>query len=265
MNCRTRKLNQYATEYRHTHKNKAKTYRDIYLQDHREEIRQRHKEHYWANRTDIILTCPDCSKEFIKTGHRQVRCTECRKERQKEHHRRYVHIAKANRPPSICMDCRGEFMPIGPQHRCPSCAQIRKDKKREYQQRLQEKRTQSHEAFLEGENLRHHRWSETHREQLSRKSAAYRKAHPDKHRLHEQTRRARKLEVGGVITEIEWLDLCAHYNNQCLSCGSTTKKLTLDHVVPLSLGWSNTIDNAQPLCLSCNSRKNAKIIDYRVS
>ena len=41
------------------------------------------------------------------------------------------------------------------------------------------------------------------------------------------------------------------------------KKLTVDHIVPVSLGGKNTIDNLQPLCLTCNSKKHNKIIDYR--
>jgi 5-methylcytosine-specific restriction endonuclease McrA len=40
--------------------------------------------------------------------------------------------------------------------------------------------------------------------------------------------------------------------------------LTEDHVVPLSLGGSNDIDNIQPLCKSCNSSKRGRHIDYRL-
>ncbi|MGH3145755.1 MAG: HNH endonuclease [Rubrobacter sp.] len=50
----------------------------------------------------------------------------------------------------------------------------------------------------------------------------------------------------------------------CLCCGSSDKPLTPDHVVPLSLGGSNLIANIQPLCRSCNARKNVKVVDYRL-
>lgn len=48
----------------------------------------------------------------------------------------------------------------------------------------------------------------------------------------------------------------------CLKC-NTTKKLTIDHIVPICKGGSNEINNLQTLCLKCNSDKDDKIIDYR--
>lgn len=49
----------------------------------------------------------------------------------------------------------------------------------------------------------------------------------------------------------------------CLACGSTEKP-SVDHVVPLSLGGTHTLDNIQLLCLPCNIRKgNRSSADYR--
>jgi len=75
-------------------------------------------------------------------------------------------------------------------------------------------------------------------------------------------RRARKQQQGGSYTAQEWRDLCAKYDHRCLCCGER-KRLTIDHVLPIALGGSNSIDNIQPLCLTCNLRKHAKHIDYR--
>jgi len=44
---------------------------------------------------------------------------------------------------------------------------------------------------------------------------------------------------------------------RCLVCG-TDRKLTVDHVWPLSKGGSNHRRNLQCLCQSCNSRKGAR-------
>ena len=48
----------------------------------------------------------------------------------------------------------------------------------------------------------------------------------------------------------------------CPLC-KTDVKLTADHVIPISKGGSSFIENMQPLCRSCNSRKKNKTIDYR--
>ena len=52
------------------------------------------------------------------------------------------------------------------------------------------------------------------------------------------------------------------HGNSCLCCGST-ENITLDHIKPVAHGGKNEIDNLQPLCKSCNSRKSASEIDYR--
>lgn len=74
--------------------------------------------------------------------------------------------------------------------------------------------------------------------------------------------RARKAAAEGTYTVGEWLALCAAYQYRCLACGQQGR-LTVDHVVPLSAGGSNRIDNLQPLCKPCNSSKGDKTIDYR--
>jgi 5-methylcytosine-specific restriction endonuclease McrA len=63
-------------------------------------------------------------------------------------------------------------------------------------------------------------------------------------------------------TDQEWADLLERSDYACLCCGSI-EDLTPDHVIPLSRGGANTIDNIQPLCLPCNRRKYISTTDYR--
>jgi 5-methylcytosine-specific restriction endonuclease McrA len=53
-------------------------------------------------------------------------------------------------------------------------------------------------------------------------------------------------------------------NNICPCCGNYTETgdFSVDHIVPLSLGGTNYISNIQPLCVSCNVKKNARIVNY---
>jgi 5-methylcytosine-specific restriction endonuclease McrA len=92
---------------------------------------------------------------------------------------------------------------------------------------------------------------------------AYRAANPDLRRSHERRRRARKMAAVGHFTQSEWKSLLGRYGHVCLRCGSPDR-LEADHVVPLALGGSDSIDNIQPLCRPCNARKWTHIVDYRV-
>lgn len=58
------------------------------------------------------------------------------------------------------------------------------------------------------------------------------------------------------LTEAQWELIKSTYNFCCYYCGKKTK-LTQDHITPLSLGGTHSMDNIVPSCLSCNSRKGA--------
>lgn len=70
-------------------------------------------------------------------------------------------------------------------------------------------------------------------------------------------RRAKIEGNGGNHTTKEWLNLVKEHNNRCVNCRQE-KKLTRDHIRPISKGGTNEIINIQPLCASCNSSKKDK-------
>ena len=119
---------------------------------------------------------------------------------------------------------------------------------------------------VEAQNARHHENSRDKRNAGAREriKALY-KLFPERWRVASEKRRARIAGSGGNFTAKEWEALKKKYGYRCLRCGRTEPeiKLTVDHVIPLSKGGSNSIDNIQPLCWSCNSGKRARHIDYR--
>ena len=78
-------------------------------------------------------------------------------------------------------------------------------------------------------------------------------------------RRARKKRIIEDFSNREWLNKLNKTNGFCPKCKKDVGilKLAIDHIFPLSkaeIGRSYTIDDIQPLCKSCNSKKSNKII-----
>ncbi len=109
-------------------------------------------------------------------------------------------------------------------------------------------------------------WACNHAAQCNARKRKWEKDNPEKQRDVKAKARCRRRALSanaiGSYTPVEFRLLCARFGNRCLCCGKKTK-LTADHVLPLSKGDSDTIDNLQPLCRSCNSKKSTKHIDYR--
>jgi len=97
-----------------------------------------------------------------------------------------------------------------------------------------------------------------------RKREAYKKDPQQKEQtaVKNSVRRTRVTKSGGAFTREQWVALCRSYRFRCLCCGKR-KKLTVDHVVPVSRGGTSFISNIQPLCDTCNKAKSSKTLDFR--
>lgn len=74
-------------------------------------------------------------------------------------------------------------------------------------------------------------------------------------------RKVRLRQNGGFHSQGEWENLKAQYNWTCPKCNREEPgiKLTKDHFIPVFRGGSDNIENIQPLCKSCNSKKGTRI------
>lgn len=112
------------------------------------------------------------------------------------------------------------------------------------------------------------RWAKANKKRKYETDRLWREANSEKVKkariVAEHKRRAKIKGNGGYFTVGEWELLKKQYNNTCPMCGKEEPeiKLTVDHIIPISKGGSSWIENIQPLCQSCNSRKSTKIIAY---
>lgn len=113
------------------------------------------------------------------------------------------------------------------------------------------------------------KWSKKYRDKHKKEEREYtkkwRKEHREKLRMQWKRARVRKRKAEGSHTLGEWELLKKQYGFTCPCCGKKEPKieLTEDHIIPLSKGGSDYIENIQPLCLSCNSKKHTAIIKYK--
>jgi 5-methylcytosine-specific restriction endonuclease McrA len=100
-----------------------------------------------------------------------------------------------------------------------------------------------------------HQYNQEHKAELAAYHRKYWEEHPEICRISSARRRALLLEAEGTFTVDEWLQVLEDFDYCCAYCGVQLDAPTMDHVVPLSKGGTNDIDNIVPACKSCNSRK----------
>lgn len=113
------------------------------------------------------------------------------------------------------------------------------------------------------------KFSEEHKKKISESHKGEKnwrwKGGAENKRLWTTNSRIKKRGNGGSHTLKEWNGLKYQYNYTCPSCKKKEPeiKLTEDHIIPISKGGNNNIENIQPLCKSCNCKKFNKTIYYK--
>lgn len=117
---------------------------------------------------------------------------------------------------------------------------------------------------------KHHNWKggnasgENRKKYMQEYNKKYTEENYDRKLYLVQMRRARLMSAEGSHSFQEWETLKVQYNYTCPACFKREPdiKLTEDHIIPLIKGGSNNIENIQPLCRSCNSRKHTASTRY---
>jgi len=229
-------------------------------------------------------TCKNCGKEFdaIRRGVKfcstkcrradeYVRCRETILDRGKkykasnkghirEYNEEYYGNVKAERqkqrrllPFEKCIICEAEIVDrrVGVKYCSIKCI-----KKADYLKHLNKR-------LVVGKKYR-----DSHKEEISKRDKKYRQENWEvlkvKKRVDTRKRRARMLGAEGSFTQKEFESLVDLVENICPCCNKEfdLNDFTADHIVPISRGGSDYIDNIQPLCLPCNMSKGTKTINY---
>lgn len=121
-----------------------------------------------------------------------------------------------------------------------------------------------HSTIVDVKARRNREWQKANAEKVTGYTRKWYRGNREVARQNARRRRARVGRARGKHTFSDWRALCDWFGNACLSCGKAEETLHADHVVPITKGGSNFIDNIQPLCGRCNASKgNRRDTDYR--
>lgn len=106
-------------------------------------------------------------------------------------------------------------------------------------------------------------WNAANPELHRAKVAAWKAANPEmaraNGRAYASRRKARLRKVGGSFSAKDIADLMKRQRGKCVVCtADIQQRYQIDHVVPLKLGGTNSKENLQLLCPTCNNLKGAK-------
>lgn len=162
------------------------------------------------------------------------------------------HAGNASRGHRWCGGCRREYdraRLLDPAH-LEAKRQRQRDDYAEITPEKRKRLTETNRRWLQSEHGK-----ASHRRSDRRYSATERGR--DRRRQRENRRRAKRASVDTTLTPEQWNEIMGRSGGRCFYC-KKKRRLTMDHVVPLSKGGAHAAYNVVPACGSCNSSKGAQ-------
>jgi hypothetical protein len=187
-------------------------------------------------------------------------------EKQKQYHKRYYQSHK-KKWKEYC------------KRYCQTHKKEKKEYNRRYRQKYKRKKQEYDRQYYQSHKREAMMYRQSHSEYFKEYNKQYRQKNRRKIRIDKIKYKMIRKNIGGSFTLKEWDNKKKEYNYCCVVCGVSEQKLlektgmglTIDHKIPVSKWkkWAkinkpkyqcNDIENIQPLCMSCNCRKNNKIL-----
>jgi len=190
------------------------------------------------------FTAKEYYNQFLKDNILNKICNRCNENKPTyEFGKHKLHIDGLQ---SICKQCKKQID--------INYIKLHKLEKKEYDKQREIKITK--EEKIKKNNRRRQLYKNNLKRRIYNRS--WKRNNPNKILLQVQKRRVLLQSQRGDFTEQDWINIKNSYKNKCAYCRSD-EKLTIDHIIPLSIGGKHDKNNIVPACCSCNSTKWNKI------
>ena len=231
-----------------------------------EETRARRHEYYLRNREKTVARVREYkekNKDKVRDGEKRRRNNPEYLERKRERDRKYY---ESNRDRIIKQN--SDYYYANKERVTQSKKKYRENHKTELAEQNRE-----YQRLPEVKKKNAIRLKQYRARNRERVRAAYKKYYDNNKELMSlyNTRKNHKRDMREnqsdcTLTLEEWERILKAEGYKCSCCGtpfSAEVPATKDHIVPVTKSGGLTRENVQPLCLSCNSKKKDRTIDYR--
>lgn len=148
---------------------------------------------------------------------------------------------------------------------CKGCEQYKHDWYITHRKEQKLKRKENYSTHKHEYTQRSTQWQQEHQKERKVYLQQYYKEHhipsdrilklPEEKKAYERQRASVRRKANFNYTRKMWEDVKDLFNHRCAYCLRPTKRLTVDHIIPVSKGGLTTEDNVVPACQRCNNKK----------